>query len=445
MGALLDEESHHAGRGAAVGRPWGRGYWSGGRTAACRRGATVTLIIRHAPPIFQAMTALPRPDFRARIDRALRQAPVVALLGARQVGKSTLARTVADGRRGDVAFFDLEDPRDLAQLADPMLALADRRGLVVLDEVQRRPELFPALRVLADRRPVRCRFLVLGSAAPSLLQQASESLAGRIAFVELPPFTLAEVGESARARRWLRGGFPRAFLARSDAASLAWRRDFIRTFLERDLPQFGSTVPAATMRRFWEMLAHIHGGVLNSSALGRAFGIADTTVRRYLETLAATFMVRLLRPFHANIAKRQVRAPKVYLTDSGLLHALLDIGSQRQLDGHPAVGASWEGFLLETVVRQLGARDEQCYFWATHAGAELDLLVVDGRRRLGFEFKRTSTPAVTPSMRAALTDLSLERLDVVHAGPTSFPLADRIRAVAAADLLTTVAPGDRTR
>lgn len=383
------------------------------------------------------MTTLPRPGFQAQVDRALRQAPVVALLGARQVGKSTMARAVATARRGEVAFFDLEDPRDLAQLADPMLALADRRGLVVLDEIQRRPDLFPALRVLADRRPVRCRFLVLGSAAPALLRQASETLAGRIAFVELPPFTLAEVGEAARARRWLRGGYPRAFLARSDAASLAWRRDFIRTFLERDLPQLGSTVPAATMRRFWEMLAHTHGGVLNSSALGRAFGVADTTVRRYLETLADTFMVRLLRPFHANVGKRQVRAPKVYLTDSGLLHALLDIGSLRQLEGHPTVGASWEGFLLETVVRQLGAHNEQCYFWATHAGAELDLLVVDGSRRLGFEFKRTSAPAVTPSMRAALADLALDRLDVVHAGPASFPLADRIRAVAAADLLTT--------
>lgn len=234
-------------------------------------------------------------------------------------------------------------------------------------------------------------------------------------------------------------------LARSDAASLAWRRDFMRTFLERDLPQLGSTVPAATMRRFWEMLAHTHGGVLNSSALGRAFGVGDTTVRRYLETLADTFKVRLLRPFHANVGKRQVRAPKVYLTDSGLLHALLDIGTMRQLEGHPAIGASWEGFLLDTVVRQLGAREEQCYFWATHAGAELDLLVVDGSRRLGFEFKRTSAPVITPSMRAALADLALDRLDVVHAGPTSFPLAPRIRAVAAADLLTTVRQEHRTR
>jgi predicted AAA+ superfamily ATPase len=383
------------------------------------------------------MNALPRPGLHAHVARALRRAPVVALLGARQVGKSTLAREVAAARRGEVAWFDLEDPRDLAQLADPMLALADRRGLVVLDEIQRRPELFPALRVLADRRPTRCRFLVLGSAAPAMLQQASESLAGRITFVELPPFTLAEVGDAARARRWLRGGFPRAFLARSDAASLAWRRDFIRTFLERDLPQLGSTVSATTMRRFWEMLAHVHGGVLNSSELARAFGVADTTVRRHLETLASTFMLRLLRPYHANIAKRQVRAPKVYLTDTGLLHALLDIGTLRQLEGHPRVGASWEGFLMDTVIRQLGARDDQCWFWATHAGAELDLLVVDGDRRLGFEFKRTTTPTVTPSMRAALADLALDRLDVVHAGPTSFPLAERIRAVAVGDLLTT--------
>lgn len=380
------------------------------------------------------MKTLTRPAAERRVRRLLRQAPVVALLGARQVGKTTLARQVAATWRGPTTHFDLEDPRDLARLADPTLALADLRGLVVLDEVQRRPDLFPALRVLADRRPAPCRFLVLGSAAPQLLHQGAESLAGRIAFHELHPLSLDEVGAAAFDRLWRRGGFPRAFLARTEQASVDWRRDFVRTFLERDLPQLGIAVPAATIRRFWQMLAHLHGSVLNSSELARAFGVADTTIRRYLESLEATFMVRSLRPFHANIAKRQVKAPKVYLTDSGLLHTLLDIQSAIALEGHPKVGASWEGFLLGTVVARLGARADQCYFWATHAGAELDLLVVDGDRRRGFEFKRTSTPTITPSMRSALADLQLDRLDVVHAGPESFRLAPKIRAIAAARL-----------
>ena len=377
---------------------------------------------------------LARPDAVSEVRRLLREAPVVAILGPRQVGKTTLAGSIAASWRGPTVRFDLEDPRDLAQLADPMLELADRRGLVVLDEIQRRPELFPALRVLADRRPVRCRFLVLGSAAPDLLRQGSETLAGRIAFHELRPLSLVEVGPTAFSRLWHRGGFPRAFLARSDRESTEWRRAFVRTFLERDLPQLGVSISAVTLRRFWQMLAHVHGGVLNSSELARAFGVADTTVRRYLESLEATFMVRTLRPFHANIAKRQVKAPKVFVSDSGLLHTLLDIPTPAALAGHPKVGASWEGFLLESVVSRIGARPDQCYFWGTHAGAELDLLVVDGGRRRGFEFKRTTAPAITPSMRSAMHDLKLDRLDVVHAGSESFRMAPRIHATAASRL-----------
>jgi predicted AAA+ superfamily ATPase len=384
------------------------------------------------------MATTQRPDAERSVRRLLQQAPVVAVLGPRQVGKTTLARQVAKAWRGPTTHFDLEDPRDLARLADPMLALAECRGLVVLDEIQRRPDLFPALRVLADRRPLRCRFLVLGSAAPELLRQTAESLAGRVAFHELRPFSLDEVGASELDRLWRRGGFPRAFLARTEQESVDWRRNFLRTFLERDLPQLGVSTPATTLRRFWQMLAHHHGGVLNSSELGRAFGVADTTIRRYLESLEATFMVRTLRPFHANISKRQVKAPKVYVADSGLLHALLDIPSMAALEGHPKVGASWEGFMLETLIAHVGARPDQCYFWATYAGAELDLMVVDGAHRRGFEFKRTTAPAVTPSMRAALSDLSLDRLDVVHAGSESFPLAPRIFAVSAANLGATV-------
>ncbi len=379
---------------------------------------------------------IPRARTQHHLTRLLRRTPVVALLGARQVGKTTLARQLAAAWRGPVLHLDLEDPRDLARLDDPLLALGGRRGLIVIDEVQRRPELFAVLRVLADRRPLPARFLVLGSAAPELLRQGAETLAGRIAFHELPPLSLMEVGPQHVNRRWRRGGFPRAFLARTERDSLEWRRNFIRTFVERDLPQLGVTPPAATMRRFWQMLAHLHGNVLNSSQLARAFAVADTTVRRYLESLEATFMVRLLRPFHASIAKRQVKSPKVYLADSGILHALLDIPSMDGLLGHPSVGASWEGFLLDTAVAQLGARSDQCYFWATHSAAELDLLIVDGSSRRGFEFKRTTAPTVTPSMRSALVDLKLDQLDVIHAGDESFPLAPRVRAVAASRLAT---------
>lgn len=370
----------------------------------------------------------------AAVQRRLRASPVVALLGARQVGKTTLARQVAERFGGPITTFDLEDPRDLARLADPMLALRACRGLVVLDEIQRRPDLFAALRVLADRRPLPARFLVLGSASPALLRQGAESLAGRIGFHDLRPLSLDEVGATHLERLWRRGGFPRSFVAPTEEGSHDWRRDFVRTFLERDIPQLGLRIPSAALRRFWEMLAHVHGQVLNTSELARAFGVADTTIRRYLEALEATFVVRTLRPYHANIAKRQVRAPKVYVADSGLLHHLLDVRTQRDLERHPKVGASWEGFLIESVVGHLGCRPEQCFFWATHGGAELDLLVVDGRRRLGFEFKRTTVPRVTPSMRAAIADLGLRRLDVIHAGEATFPLQKKVRAVAAARL-----------
>jgi len=371
----------------------------------------------------------------AAVQRLLRRYPVVALLGARQVGKTTLARQVVAAWRGTSTAFDLENPADLARLADPMLALEGLRGLVVLDEVQRRPELFQVLRVLADRPRPRTRFLVLGSASPELLRQTSETLAGRIAHHVLPGFSLAEVGEVALDRLWLRGGFPRSFLAPSTAASADWRRRFIATFLERDVPQLGIAIPGPTLRRFWTMLAHYHGQIWNASEFGRSFGVADTTVRRYLDALTATFVVRQLPPWFENLGKRQVKAPKVYVADSGLLHALLGVDSQRALDVHPKVGASWEGFLLEAVVQHLGLRPEQCHFWATHGGAELDLLIVDGRRRLGFEFKRTTVPVLTRSMRSALTDLGLETLLVVHAGHDTFPLAPRVRAVAASRLL----------
>jgi hypothetical protein len=374
--------------------------------------------------------------------RLLARHRAVAILGARQVGKTTLARQFAAGFRGPTAFFDLEDPDDLARLAEPTLALGALRGLVVIDEIQRRPDLFPLLRVLIDR-PRRPRFLVLGSASPDLLRQTSETLAGRLVYHRLEGFSLEEIGVRNLDRLWLRGGFPRAYLAPSLQASAEWRRGFVQTFLERDLPQLGIRIPATTLRRFWSMLAHYHGRVWNAAEFARSFGVSDVAVRHYLDTLTATFVVRVLLPWHESLSKRQVKAPKIYLADSGLLHTLLGTTTRQDVDGHPKLGASWEGFLLAQIMDRLGARPEECYFWATHAGAELDLLVVRGQGRWGFEFKRTTAPSVTPSMRAALADLRLSRLDVVHAGTATFPLGAKIRAVAAHRLLDDIEPLER--
>jgi len=375
-----------------------------------------------------------------RVSQLLRRAPVVAILGPRQVGKTTLAQAVRRSWPGPTTSFDLEDPADLASVADPALALRPLRGLVVLDEVQRLPGLFAVLRVLADRPRSPARFLLLGSATPELLWQSSETRAGRVAFHELNGFSIGEVGARKTGPLWLRGGFPLSFLARSDRASLEWRLDFIRTFLERDLPQLGVSIPSATLRRFWTMLAHYHGQIWNASEFSRAFGVSDMTVRRYLDLLAATYVVRILQPWHENLAKRQVKSPKIYLTDSGLLHALLNIGTREDLERHPKVGASFEGFAVTAIIDRLAARWNECFFWATHAGAELDLLVVRGRTRIGFEVKRTVAPAVTPSMRAALADLRLSRIDVIHAGDRTYMLAPRIRAVAIGRLLDDLSP-----
>jgi uncharacterized protein len=363
----------------------------------------------------------------------------VGLLGARQVGKTTLAREVASRRKGAVTFFDLENPEQLAQLDEPMLALEPLRGLVVIDEIQRRPDLFPVLRVLIDR-PRAPRYLLLGSASPDLLRQSSESLAGRIVYHVLEGFSLAEVGVRQLDRLWLRGGFPRSYLARSNLGSWEWRRGFVQTFLERDVPQLGLRLPATTLQRFWSMLAHVHGQIWNASELGRSFGVSDTTARGYLDLLAGLYLVRVLPPWFENLGKRQVKAPKVYFADSGLLHAVLGLPARAALEVHPKLGASWEGFMLSSVASHLGALPEECFFWATHGGAELDLLVVRGKERRGFEFKRTTTPRSTPALRSALTDLRLTSLDVVHAGRATFALAPRVRAVAARRLLEDVEP-----
>lgn len=360
--------------------------------------------------------------------RLLRTSRVTALLGARQVGKTTLARRIFAEAREPKLYLDLEDSRDVDLLADPMLTLGSRRGLIVIDEVQRRPELFPSLRVLADRaRPAR--FLILGSASPELLRQTSETLAGRIAFHVLPPFALDEVGAGHVERLWLRGGFPRAFLARSERESLAWRRDFVRTYLAREVPELGIGIAPATLQRFWSMLAHWHGQIWNASEFARAFGVSDASVRRYLDLLSGLFVVRSLQPWFENIAKRQVKSPKVYVADSGLLHALLGLDSRDALLRHPKVGASWEGFCVETVLRSLDAQPDEAFFWSTHGGAELDLLVVQGARRRGFEMKFASSVTLTPSMRIAVEDLDLDSLDVIYAGDRLYPLAPRVRAI----------------
>ena len=370
----------------------------------------------------------------------LKRHPVVGIIGARQVGKTTLARSFMEEAHQKSSYFDLESPEDTARLADPMLVLKNLKGLVVIDEVQRLPDLFQVLRVLVDRPRSPLRFLVLGSASPDLLRQSSETLAGRIIYHQLNGFAFDEIGVERHKRLWLRGGFPRAYLARTNSQSHEWLRGFIRTFLERDLPQLGITIRSTTLQRFWTMLAHYHGQVWNSSEFGRSFGVADTTVRNYLDLLTSALAIRQLQPWHENISKRQVKAPKIYITDSGVLHALLNLRSIIDLESHPKVGASWEGFLLQQVIRRLQALPEECYFRATHGGAELDLFVLRGRRRYGFEFKRTTSPRVTPSMRSALSDLKLKRLDVIHAGENSFPLGEKIRAVSRQRLLVDIQP-----
>jgi hypothetical protein len=353
-----------------------------------------------------------RTAFLERLANAVRRSPVTALLGPRQCGKTTLARIFARQRKA--TFFDLESQPDLRRLQNPELALRGERGLVVLDEIQARPELFAVLRVLADRPRSGTRFLVLGSASPDIVRGASETLAGRIEFVELGGFDLSETGPASWERLWLRGGFPRSWLARSNVDSLAWREGLIRTFLERDLPQLGIGVPAPTMRRFWTMLAHYHGQTWNGSEIGASLGLSDKTVRSHLDILTGTFMVRQLQPWHENLGKRQVKAPKVFLRDSGLLHSLLDITDRRALLAHPRAGASFEGFAIEQVLRAVAPT--QAFFWATHGGAELDLFFVHNRQRHGIEIKFSEAPSPTRSMRVAIEDLSLDHLWVVYPG-----------------------------
>lgn len=365
------------------------------------------------------------------IQTALKRSRVVALLGPRQSGKTTLARSFVPA--GSLNYFDLEDPASLARLTEPEMALRPLKGLVVIDEIQRRPDLFPLLRVLADRHPLPARFLILGSAATDLLKQSSETLAGRLETIPLEGFRLADLGTSAQARHWLRGGFPLSYTARTESDSLVWRQQFIQTFLERDLPQLGVTIPALALRRFWNMLAHYHGQIWNAAELARALAVNESTVRRYLDLMTGVFMIRQLPPWFENLGKRQVKAPKIYVRDSGLLHALLGISNQRDLEHHPKVGASWEGYAVEEILKAL--RPDEAYFWATHNGAEIDLVLFRRGRRIGIECKRSDAPTLTPSMRIALADLKLDELLVVYPGEKRYPLAKKIEVVPLAELV----------
>ncbi|MBX9830856.1 ATP-binding protein [Candidatus Babeliales bacterium] len=358
---------------------------------------------------------------------------VCGLLGPRQVGKTTLAKQYA-AQYQNVHFLDLENPVDLARLENPMLTLSNiNSDLIVIDEIQRRPDLFPVLRVLVDEKPRK--FLILGSASRDLLQQSSETLAGRIGYLELTPFDISETKEYDKL--WLRGGFPLSYLADSNKESYAWRQAYISTFMERDIPNLGFNIPPTQMRRLWMMLAHNHGNIFNGSQLGTSLGITHYLVRQYVEILAGTFMVRILNPWFENTQKRQVKSPKVYLRDSGLLHALLGIQDEEGLHVYPRLGASWEGFALEEIIKTYHAQPEECFFWATQSGAELDLLIIKDGKRLGFEIKYTDSPKITKSMSIALEDLNLDHLYLVHPHKDSFPLADKITALGISDLKPT--------
>lgn len=369
-----------------------------------------------------------RTKFLEQLAAAVARAKVTSLLGPRQCGKTTLAR--AFGADYDTIYFDLESLPDQRRLQNPELMLGSLRGLVVIDEIQIMPEIFSVLRVLVDRPDNRARFLILGSASPQIIKNVSETLAGRTEFVDLSGFGISEIGSQVD-RLWLRGGFPLSFLAESEDDSRIWRNGFIRTFLERDIPQLGITVPAATMRRFWTMLAHFHGQILNASQIGRSLSLSDKTVRSYLDILSSTFMMRQLQPWYENLGKRQVKAPKIYFRDSGLLHSLLDISDRHALMGNPRLGASWEGFALEQIVQATGPSES--YFWATHSGAELDLFFLKNGKRFGVEFKFNEAPTVTKSMRIAMSDLSLSHLFIVYPGKDAFPIEQNITVVPLTD------------
>ncbi len=363
-----------------------------------------------------------RTKIKNAMGKALGRSRIIALLGPRQCGKTTLARQFVSA--SSLNYFDLEDPASVSRLEAPMTGLQDLHGLVVIDEIQHKPELFTVLRVLADRKPRRAKFLILGSASGELLRQSSESLAGRIEIISVGGFSLEEVGVAFQAKHWLRGGFPLSYLARSQGNSLAWCKNFTQTFVQRDLPSHGLGILPATMMRFWAMLAHYHGQLWNAAEAARSLGVSESSVRRYLDVLEGAFMIRSLQPWHANLMKRQVKSPKIYFRDTGLLHYLLGLRSEKELLSHPKCGASWEGYVVEEMIK--ATAPDEVYFWGTHNGAELDLLLIKNGKKVGVEIKRMDAPGITPSMHIAMEDLQLERLIVIYPGAKSYPLSPRI-------------------
>ncbi len=370
-----------------------------------------------------------RTQYEELIAGKLKRFSVVALLGARQVGKTTLARNYCEKIKDfnwKTHYFDLEDPTALARLDDPKLALQNLEGLVVIDEIQRRPELFTVLRYLVDRKENKLKLLILGSASIQLIQQSAESLAGRIAYIEINPFSINEVKAENQDKLWLKGGYPKAFLANNEIECFEWLAEYVRTYLERDIPQLGINIPAVTLQRFWKMLTHVHGNLLNSSELARSFGVADTTIKRYLDILSGTFMTRQLQPYFSNTKKRLVKSPKIYFRDTGLLHYLLGIRGKEDLETNLKLGASWEGFALEQVISIKKAHSNNCFFWAIHNQGEIDLLIEKGNKLEAFEFKYSANPSISKSMKLALKELPIDKITIVSPVESSFMLSKEI-------------------
>jgi len=363
-----------------------------------------------------------RERYTQQIKKALGRSPVVALLGPRQCGKTTLARLISEESKS--TYFDLESQKDIRRLENPEMMLASLSGLVIIDEIQILPQLFATLRVAVDKPDNKCNLLILGSASPYIIKNVSETLAGRVEFVDLSGFDVEETGEKSSMQLWIRGGFPRSFLAKNDEDSFAWRENFIRTFLERDIPQLGIKVSSAAMRRFWTMLAHYHGQTWNASEIARSMGLSDKTVRTYLDILTETFMLRQLQPWQENLKKRQVKAPKIYFRDTGLLHNLLELGDFHSVSGHPRAGASWEGFALEQVLRII--KPSAYYYWATYSEAELDLFFLLNGKGYGVEFKYSEAPSATKSMHTAIQNLNLEKVLIVYPGKEDYPVDSKI-------------------